>query len=1844
MKLIDSSRSDLLARPGLAVANLVKLTTYTNKAAGLVGTVYYFAERWTLYGGQQWLPSIRGFEFQRDAMPHLPDAETDGSQLSGLLTQLRVNLRNTVNPSTGFYLIRELSLAGLDGAAVEWCELPINLQGGETFVDLSALNGDEHVVRFRGDLLNVVAVDEAEIVLRFETPEPQIPWEVLSDAANVDPLDLGKRKNIVYGAAKRVPLYGEIVGSLTTLAASATIAATSLVLTDATGFPSSGSAMIGTEKVTWTGKSTNTLTTVTRGASSTPAGEHSAGSIILELVTLARFSVAAHACKAIQAVYALSPFTGELHRITTAFTSTAHAGRIEFSSAQLEALLDDLATAGATVTQQPAVSTQPVVSHPVLGNVSFQQQVSGPTNTGPNDLDNPPGLYGFNSPGLGSPTITSQVFSFVASGTGVLQVYGVVPMGTPGGASFSTPFGTLFLQFMATVSPANQNVFSGATYTVQANVNANSIYVTRSSGNCLLGSASRTDIQFTQASPSLSASAAIAGSDATQVKVRGESVGFGLRLFADVDGYAVPITSWTTLLALDSDAGNWSAPGSFALLANEASIKIEGSGSLRVTTAFAGSQAAARRAFAAPLNLTDGRHIVVTVRVENAAQLAAATGVSVLLSSSSGFTSYSEYAFGTADGLAADGNFHELEIDPASADSVVGGGVTLASVTHIQLQILNLAGAAASHFYFDDIRVSDLGAASPDYLAVQGGLIEKAPDILRHLIGEVVGLTNDALDDEWNEAGDSTHLNDNVHAAVLNFMGDSFSAVAGRIAFESRASLILEERLAGSMYRMLVADSGYRWPAPVQTITEWASIIEQSAERRERFSRFRGLYAWDPSKGNEGDAFAGLVRIDPDQNDVSDPATPELVDTEARIGRHDAPPVSFFSIQDQATAREVLGYYAVELSRSPLRAFQIAGVPWTQAYLLERGDVVRFAPPWEGGTVSARVIDVQRDPFRQLYDLATVEVPTQEIVQMHVGLSAALIATAEPFVGGDVFVATALTAALIATAAATDNSVKLECALTETVIPTAQLALIGGVPLACALTATLAVTAAPLAQLGPIEMQAAPTATLTSNAHLFQSMRCALTATLIPTAKAEELNRFLGGLVPVEDGYPYSDAQRALVNLNGTDEYLSNQTNQLLGIANAWTISFSFQPLVGVASGDLLQLIQAAGNANQIRIYQDSGALRVATWDSAGTALKDYSFAGLTTSISSAVLVWNGTTLTGRLNGVAVTPTQNTNNSGSMTDTARHIVAGYGGAYFTGRLHSIAIWSEALSANGWVEMWNQGILSTRDLTRNLYAYTQAAALQHWWRFAHNVSDIGKDYGRGTAIDLMTDAANISTADIEALACPDGAAVELDGSTEYLANTSFAALGLADVWTVDAWVLVSGDGSGAGGEGVVFACDSDDGGKNRILIQFEGSTAGIPNRWIGQVSDGTPSFQAVASGVTDADIGLWQYVALTKNGGTIKLYINGVLRGTTAASVPTQTDVARQVAIGVSQLTSRGQKFNGRILCVRAWDVDLGASAIRSLWCSGMKDVDPRREFGSYTQNESLKHWWHVGPLGAVGVGGDFWVDHVASGGVNLETNAANVATADTSLLRGSNGAGACLEFNGTNEQLANTTNQAIGIANAWTLEAWAYFDAPTAAAIHRVVDIYNGTTNVSRIQFLQRGDQPNDPFQVVIASSAPANIKNYLYDGIIPTATWVHLALTWDGTTLTLYKDAVAQTPSTLTTDTTGTMADDNRGAYIGATVASQFIDGRIARVSLWNVALSATAILQIKARRLNADLRTAFGAYSSQAALKHQWIVGGRYASTTGTLAVDLVASGGIDITANQAGLDETNLHSVSF
>lgn len=123
---------------------------------------------------------------------------------------------------------------------------------------------------------------------------------------NADPQDIGKMLPQVYGEAYRVPFRAVDIGWYSTLIEDITAVQTTIEVSDATNFASSGTVQIGTEKILYTGKSSNILTGCTRGYSSTTAATHDTGDFVVKAIQAAAdyfYYIIGHAVNAITTVY-----------------------------------------------------------------------------------------------------------------------------------------------------------------------------------------------------------------------------------------------------------------------------------------------------------------------------------------------------------------------------------------------------------------------------------------------------------------------------------------------------------------------------------------------------------------------------------------------------------------------------------------------------------------------------------------------------------------------------------------------------------------------------------------------------------------------------------------------------------------------------------------------------------------------------------------------------------------------------------------------------------------------------------------------------------------------------------------------------------------------------------------------------------------------------------------------------------------------------------------------------------------------------------------------------------------------------------------------------------------------------------------------------------------------------------------------------------------------------------------------------------------------------------------------------------------------------------------------------
>ncbi len=190
------------------------------------------------------------------------------------------------------------------------------------------------------------------------------------------------------GPATQLPGYGWSLGqyggtvsgeSTTTLSAGINAVTTTIALTDASQFPSSGTnyVQIGTEEISYTGISTNTLTGVTRGVRNTTAASHSGGDTVTNSSDYVGWGEAA------SGDYVIDPGLWSLDSFGKKLIALIHNGPIFEWDADAANATQNRAT---IISGAPTASRDMIVSTPDRHLVCFGTETTIGTSTTQDDM------------------------------------------------------------------------------------------------------------------------------------------------------------------------------------------------------------------------------------------------------------------------------------------------------------------------------------------------------------------------------------------------------------------------------------------------------------------------------------------------------------------------------------------------------------------------------------------------------------------------------------------------------------------------------------------------------------------------------------------------------------------------------------------------------------------------------------------------------------------------------------------------------------------------------------------------------------------------------------------------------------------------------------------------------------------------------------------------------------------------------------------------------------------------------------------------------------------------------------------------------------------------------------------------------------------------------------------------------------------------------------------------------------------------------------------------------------------------------------------------------------------
>lgn len=250
----------------------------------------------------------------------------------------------------------------------------------------------------------------------------------------------------------------------------------------------------------------------------------------------------------------------------------------------------------------------------------------------------------------------------------------------------------------------------------------------------------------------------------------------------------------------------------------------------------------------------------------------------------------------------------------------------------------------------------------------------------------------------------------------------------------------------------------------------------------------------------------------------------------------------------------------------------------------------------------------------------------------------------------------------------------------------------------------------------------------------------------------------------LEDTAAISDV--AMIDTKAIDfkssERLLNSTDQTLGFSSEWSIQLLLNPDNVTAAMMPLEIKQLSPivNAGMIQVYMggneanDPFRVTIRKTTTGVGIIKRYDWHNSYSADTNVyyLFTWNGTDLVMYIDGVLTEPdVKGTDSSGAMANADRSVAIGglVSGASFkmNGQVHSTSIWDVVLGQDAVTSLANSGSPENIDNRYDTGDYSSSVNLVHYWRHGFDASQLGRDYGTGTAIDLTEDSENITAADI-----------------------------------------------------------------------------------------------------------------------------------------------------------------------------------------------------------------------------------------------------------------------------------------------------------------------------------------------------------------------------------------------------------------------------------------------------------------------------------------------------------------
>ena len=239
------------------------------------------------------------------------------------------------------------------------------------------------------------------------------------------------------------------------------------------------------------------------------------------------------------------------------------------------------------------------------------------------------------------------------------------------------------------------------------------------------------------------------------------------------------------------------------------------------------------------------------------------------------------------------------------------------------------------------------------------------------------------------------------------------------------------------------------------------------------------------------------------------------------------------------------------------------------------------------------------------------------------------------------------------------------------------------------------------------------------------------------------------------------------------------------------------------------------------------------------------------------------------------------------------------------------------------------------------------------------------------------------------------------------------------------------------------------------------------------------------------------------------------------------------------------------------------------------------------------------------------------------------------------------------ERIKDRTSLSANVGNAWAVAVWSkptgsFSSGPGRTLFSIEHELTNGFPSAFpfsnlRIEF----DGFLNSLVVRTWAGLAAPLKYYIWWNWFTSDTWIHTAVTWDGTNLLGYRDGIEVVPTSKVTDAAGSMGTPPARRIGVGTLGDISADatdfsGRIFSCGLWSIAVDASGIKTLWNGGYGAKIDPRFnqGGYTAAAFLAHYWRPGHFWPPFRG-IGEDygLIPTNRRNIMTNAVDVDETDI-----